>query len=52
MFSDLTDYPPKFSIFVRQTHGGDGDDSESPQLVIQGLDLKEYSFEMITPGKF
>ena len=48
-FSELTDYPPRFLIFAHPT--GKGTCSDSPQLVVQGLDVEDCSFEIITPGK-
>lgn len=45
---ELTDYPPKFSIFL--SYNG-GDHCSPPKLQIQGLDVGDCSFEIITPGK-
>ena len=43
----LTDYPPKFTIYIiqtlNQTH------SELPKLLVQGLDIEDCSFKLITP---
>ena len=47
--SELTDYPPKFSIFAHPTHKAT-DESVTPQLMVGGLDV-ECSFEIIIPSK-
>ena len=48
----LTAYPPRFSIFAHPsaTHNSLTDPS-SPQLVVQGLDIEDCCFEIITPCK-
>ena len=49
--SKHTDYPPKFSIFVRPLASRKSTDSGTPQLVVEGVDVEECSFEIITPSK-
>ena len=46
--SELTDYPPKFSIFAHPTHKAT--ESVTPQLVVEGLDV-ECSFKIIIPSE-
>ena len=47
--SELTDYPPKFSIFAHPTHKAT-DQSVTPKLMVEGLDV-ECSFVIIVPSK-
>ena len=44
----LRDYPPKFTIFVHPCSVS----SEPPQLIIQGVDVGDCSFEIIPPGEW
>lgn len=53
--SELTDYPPKFSIHMHQTsdHAHQTSDElgcESPKLLVQGLDI-DCSFQLVTSSK-
>ena len=43
-----TDYPPKFLIYL--SYNGN-DHCRPPKLLIQGLDVENCSFEIITPCK-
>ena len=47
--SELTDYPPKFMIRIHQTSDKLG--SGSPKLLVQGLDIPDCSFKLITSSK-
>ena len=47
--SELTDYPPKFSIFAHRQQTCSDADSSRPQLQVQGLDVEDCSFEILTP---
>ena len=50
--NDLTNYPPKFSIFAHPSATcSSSSDPSSPQLVVQGLDIEDCCFEIITPCK-
>jgi hypothetical protein len=50
--SQLTDYPPKFSIYAHCTRANIDSLYDSPQLVVRGLDTEEYTFKITIPGEF
>ena len=44
----LTDYPPKIHIHIKQKTSDE--DSEPPQLLLEGIDVSGCSFPLVTPG--
>ena len=46
----LSDYPPKFFIHINQAMDQVRAD-ESPKLIVQGVDIENCSFPLVTPSK-
>ena len=46
--SDLLDYPPKFLAYIK---AATSTTSDPPKLQVKGLDIENFSFEILTPSK-